>query len=268
MSRSPLNFALTFALSWFFGFQERPIYWYPVFLPLIWLSLRFGWLGAISSVFVFNLLAAWVAARLPDPSQRIDLQLFLIALSGTGIFLGAVVSERVRAERRHARQIAELAQAGRLISLGELAAGVVHEIGQSLSTLSIYAREGAKRLAAHGLSDSELKTAFGQFVDQTARMKNIVQGVQHLGRKADTRHELVDLNQSFRNVFRMLEIGAKNHNARMNLSLEDNLPRAFGNPVQIEQVILNLGRNGIQAMADIQPATRRNLQIRSFVDGD
>ena len=260
--------ALTIALSWITGFQGDTFHWYPAFLPMIWLSLRFGWLGAISSIFVLNLLAAWVAADLSDPSQRIDLQLFLIVLSVTGIFLGAIVSDRTRVERLNAERLAELAQADRLNSLGELAAGIVHEIGQPLSTLSIYAQEGAKRMEAHELSNSEIKTAFGQFVDQTDRMNRIVLGVQRLGRKVVTPRAAIDLNQSIRSVSRLLEIEAKKHDARIQLSLNDNVPKISCNPIQIEQVILNVGRNGIQAMAEIQPAANRILTIRSFVDGN
>lgn len=260
--------ALTIGFVWFFGFQGKAIYWYPAFLPLIWLSLRFSWLGAISSVFVLNLLTAWVAAHLADPGQRINLQLFLIALSGTGVLLGAVISERVRAEQQHIQQIGELAQADRLNSLGELAAGVVHEIRQPLSTISIYAQEGVKRAETQNLSESELRSAFGHIVAQTDRMKRIVQSVHRLSRRGGTQREVIDLNQSIQNAARMLEIEAKDLCIQIHLSLEDTPPKTFGDPVQIEQVILNIGRNGLQSMADIQSAAERVLEIRSLFEGD
>ncbi len=123
-------------------------------------------------------------------------------------------------------------------------------------------------MEAHELSNSEIKTAFGQFVDQTDRMNRIVRGVQRLGRKVVTPRAAIDLNQSIRSVSRLLEIEAKKHDARIQLSLKDNVPKISCNPIQIEQVILNVGRNGIQAMAEIQPAANRILTIRSFVDGD
>lgn len=263
-----VSIILIATLYWFITSPEEQTYWYLAFLPLVWLALRFGLSGAVVAVFGLNLLAGWIASQLDDPSQRIDLQLFLIALSLTGLFLGAIVSERVWSEARHSTAIAKLAQADRLNSLGALSAAVVHEIGQPVTTLESYAKEAARRIESGELTPSDFNRSLGHLVGETERLRQIVESVQRLGRKDRLQREAVDINEAVDNVLSMLKIEARNTGARLEVGLAPGQLTAKGDPIQLEQAILNLGRNAIQAMAGATGQEDPMLRIWTCTEGD
>jgi signal transduction histidine kinase len=205
-----------------------------------------GWgLGPFADIGIANSLLS------------LNAQLGLLVL--TGLVLTAMRGEREAAEARARRHLDELARAGRLSTLGELSAGLAHELNQPLCALASYAQASA-RLLKRGRQD-ELREALAQLeavahrAAETVRQMRAFAAGQPPDRRAVAPAELVQP------VIDLLQPELRRHRVELELSIPKHLPRARVAPVQIEQVLLNLLRNAIEALEG-----RRDAHIRLQVD--
>jgi len=176
-------------------------------------------------------------------------------------FVGIIrdISEQER-DRIEASQSKErLSHASRLSSMGELAAGIAHEMNQPLSAISSYA-QASKRLLHSATGDSEIKVvaALDKICDQAIRASEVINRLRTFVKKRVAQRETVDLNALIFETVNLAKLDARIIDHEVILKLcHHNKPQLIADPVQIQQVLLNLIRNGIDAMENIKGAPLR-----------
>ena len=161
----------------------------------------------------------------------------------------------------------ELAHVLRLHTIGEMAASLAHEINQPLCAITNYAQGGAHRLRAGTLEPEALLRAFEQIALEGLRAGQILRGIRGLVRRQDELESAVDVNALAGEAVRVLEPQARQHGVIVRLESGAGLPPVQANPTQIEQVMVNLVLNGVQAIADGE-AARREVVVATMRSGD
>lgn len=177
------------------------------------------------------------------------------------------ITERKRAEDEARRQRNELAQLGRVIIMGEMATSLAHELNQPLTVISGCAQVCLKRLRSDGSKPEELLESMEQVTEQAERANQIIRRVRSFIRKEEQERGKIDVNEAIRNVADLLHSDAREHGAGIELDLAAALPTVVADPFQIQQVILNLVHNGMEAMSEVCPASR-HLTIHTSASGD
>jgi len=210
-----------------------------------------------------------VLARRKDGSLLpVELAVSEVRLPGRRLFAGSLrdISDRKRAEEQARVRLDELAHASRLTAMGEMAAGIAHEINQPLSAIVSFAGACLRILRSGQAEPAVLERALEQIVAQGERAGGIIRRMRDFVRKRPTERVPVDVNATVREVLALLEHLVRRHRIRIRLELDERLPEVTGDPVQIEQVTLNLVRNAIEAMAEADSGGGE-LAIRTSADG-
>ncbi len=176
------------------------------------------------------------------------------------------IEERRRAEERAQQHQAELAHVARLSTVGEMVAELAHELNQPLSAISSYA-QACKRLFCSDAPDrvEELSAALNQVSEQTDRAAEIVRRLRRFVAKAKPAQIDLDINAVIRDMADLMGIDVRKTDAEMVVELTEPLPSVAGDRLQIEQVLVNLMRNGLEALRESDRAPCR-LIVRTAVD--
>src|SRR5262245_12751754 len=169
--------------------------------------------------------------------------------------LQAQGARRQRAEDQLRARREELAHAQRVATLGELSASLAHEIIQPLTAIAANA-QAARRMLATPAAGDDLKETLGDIAGDAERAGSIVRRLRAMARKQPGEHQPVDINATVTGVTTILRPDITKANISLQLRLADDLPRVSGDPVQLQQVVLNLLLNACQAMADVVDAPR------------
>jgi len=173
-------------------------------------------------------------------------------------------SEQVRAEDEARAHRERLAHVGRLSTVGEMASGLAHEINQPLTAIATYAR-ACQRLVAAGGAD-QVPDALAQIAAQAERAGEIIRRLRGFVRRREDRMASIDLNEELRAVLRLAEVDARAHRTSIILSVEPALPRVNADGIQIQQVVLNLVRNAVEAMEGV-PQPERVVEVETRCSG-
>jgi C4-dicarboxylate-specific signal transduction histidine kinase len=154
--------------------------------------------------------------------------------------------------RRAAQEIrllqAQLAHVARCNTMGELASSLAHELNQPLGAIVLYC-DTCLRMTRAGVKDpNDLGAALEQVSDAARHASAIIRHLRAFLRKGDGQRTEVDLNTLIREVVKLLEMETRDCGGTIHLNLVPDLPRVIADPIQIEQVLVNLARNGIEAM--------------------
>lgn len=218
-----------------------------------------------------------VACRKDGVRFPIDLSVGEFSSQGERGFVGILrdISERKTQERR-LRENAEtlqrmygevedlrsrLAHAARIGTLGEMVSGIAHEVNQPLTAIATYANACRRLLQSGAASTGELVEALEKIGAQAERAGQVIRGLRSLVRKRDSVREQLDVNQLIGEVARLLEFELRDSGWRLQLELDPALPAVLCDGVQLQQVVLNLARNGIEAMGE--RASGDFLEIRT-----
>jgi PAS domain S-box-containing protein len=184
-------------------------------------------------------------------------------LSATIERLHREIAEREQAQRalrelqeRSERHQAELAHAGRLNMMGEMAATLAHELNQPLHSITNYARACLMRLAKKPQPDETLAAALEDIGSEANRAAQIIRRVRGFVQKREQHSSLVSLNGLVEEVAQLNRGELEQRRARLELLLCAGMPPVNVDPIQIEQVLMNLVRNGLEAMGDTPPEQR------------
>ena len=170
------------------------------------------------------------------------------------------MAERKRAEGEALRHRNELAQVGSVIIMGEMATTLAHQLNQPLTVISGCAQVCLDKLRSDGGKPEDMLDAVEQLAEQAGRATDIVRRIRGFIRKEERDRVEIDINEVIRNLADLLRADAREHDAEVTLDLVDDLPLVVADPIHIQQVILNLAHNGIEAMSN-NPPDQRHLTI-------
>ena len=177
------------------------------------------------------------------------------------------ITERKRAEEQARQLQADLAHMSRLSTLGEMATGLAHELGQPLTVIANYANGSIRRLHSGNLSQDELKDMLERISAQARRGGSIIRGLESLVRKGEAKRVSIDINESILEIVDLTEVDAKRHKATTHLELKANLPAVLADPTQVQQVILNLVQNACEACEQV-PVSQRVVTVHTAWAGE
>ncbi|MFT5656913.1 MAG: two-component system sensor kinase FixL [Gammaproteobacteria bacterium] len=158
------------------------------------------------------------------------------------------LTEQRAAEKEAREQRDMLAHLERLNTLGEMATGIAHEINQPLTAISMYAQAGLKFLQQPKHSSDRLQEALEKLSIQAHRAGAVIERMQEMTKQQESHREVTNCQRLVEEVVKLAEVEAQIRNFIIVLKHEKNLPDIICDPVQIQQVMLNLLRNGMQSM--------------------
>jgi signal transduction histidine kinase len=235
---------------------------YLLFLPAIWIAVRHGLEGA-TLVVVFTqagLIAGILFEGYGTPAM-VSFQLLMLVVAVTTQLLGAVVGERRRIEARLKEQQGVLAHAMRLTEAGEMVSALAHELNQPLTAAISYGRAARKALAGgDGPAPMDL---LEKSIAQAERADQVMRGLRSFLRKGDTRQTLVDVPEVIGEMRELAFAETRRRDVRLRIDLTGHLPKVRANRLQLQQVLLNLVRNGIEAAGTVPGGREVAIEIRS-----
>jgi two-component system, LuxR family, sensor kinase FixL len=194
-----------------------------------------------------------------------------IMLQGRRRFTGIIrdLSEQQATREALAEQREKLAHVGRLSTMGEMTASIAHEINQPLTAISMYAQSSLKLIQRGNPDLEKLAVALDKLNTQSLRAGAIIERIQRFARAQDSQREVLEINELLKELVKLAEGDARLHDVGITFDLEDDLRPVYCDPIQIQQVALNLIRNAIDAMKAIDCCHGNALSItsRSLPDG-
>ncbi|CAB3749090.1 AAA family ATPase [Paraburkholderia humisilvae] len=173
---------------------------------------------------------------------------------GVGFVLDLTERKQAEAKARESEQRyrevqAELAHANRATTMGQLTASIAHEIKQPIAATAANAAAAIHWLGAQPPNLAEAMQALQRIVNDAMRAGDIISRIRDLIKKAPPRKDTVDVNEAVREVIELTRAEASKHNVSVKAVLAGGLPSISGDRVQLQQVILNLIVNAIEAMS-------------------
>jgi PAS domain S-box-containing protein len=178
-------------------------------------------------------------------------------------YIGTVmdVTERKRAEDDLRQAQADLAHVNRVTTMGELTASLAHEVNQPIAAAVTNANTCLRWLAADTPNLEEARAAVARIVKDGTRAAEIIKRIRLLFKKGILQREFVDINDVIREMIVLLRGEAMRYSISIRTELAAGLPQVLGDRVQLQQVLMNLMINGIEAMKDVDGT--RELGIKS-----
>ena len=178
-----------------------------------------------------------------------------------------VIALRTRAERSRAEHAlreaqAELAHVTRVMTMGELAASIAHEINQPLAAVVTNANACLRWLTGPTPNLDEAQAAVARIARDGNRASDVIGRIRALVKKSATEQAHLDINEVIQEVLGLIQTEIRKNEVVLRMKLAPDLPRILGDRVQLQQVILNLMMNGIEAMSAVTDRSR-DLLIRS-----
>jgi two-component system sensor kinase FixL len=189
-----------------------------------------------------------------------ELQVGEFTFAGGRYFTGFVrdLTERQDAERRIQDLQAELLHASRLSVMGQMASTMAHELNQPLTAVTNYLEAGRQLLSTSGADHERISEMMEKAIAQAQRAGDVIRRLRGFVSKSETERRTQNLNQLVEEALALALVGARQRGVRASLELDHTLPPVFVDHVQIQQVVLNLVRNAIEAMEQVE---RRELTI-------
>jgi len=175
--------------------------------------------------------------------------------------------EAKQAEERLLALQAELVHATRVTTLGELSASIAHEVGQPLSAIVTSGEACLRWLGRRTPQPEEVRACVELMIAEGRRASEIILGIRSLTSRAAPQKTQLELNDVVNEVVLLVQREVLNHRISLRLKVASALPPVLGDRVQLQQVLINLVINGIQAMADGRDDARE-LLIESRLDHD
>jgi two-component system, LuxR family, sensor kinase FixL len=231
---------------------------YLLFLPIIWIAVRTG-IEGVSAGIVMTQVGLIIAMQL-SPHSDVDVtsfQVLMLVLSLTGLTAGMLVSERRRTELELRHHQNALAQVARLSSMGELAAAIAHEINQPLTATGIYTRLVRDSLRKLPEESAVVIDAADKAVAQVDRAAEVVKRLRKLVRFERSELVAASAERIVEDAVGLFQPDLERAGLVARMDVARNLPLVIADTLQIQQVLLNLLRNSVDAMEFRSAGTRK-----------
>ncbi|HLK81979.1 MAG TPA: MASE1 domain-containing protein [Xanthobacteraceae bacterium] len=224
---------------------------YVLFVPIVWMAVRTGIEGVSLGVLATQLGFILGFHAFPDQiAEMPKIQALMLVLALTGLFAGALVTERRRTEavlRLHQESLARFARLG---SVGELAAAVAHELNQPLMAAGTYTRLVAEAIGAGNASTGRVAETAKKAAAQVERAAAVVRRLRALVRLDRNNRVACPVDRLVRETIDLCRPDLDRLGVEVHQSIPAGLPAVMVDVLQIEQALLNLVRNSIDAIGD------------------
>jgi two-component system sensor kinase FixL len=211
---------------------------------------------------------AVVGERKDSSTFPMELSVGEVQSGGQRFFTGFVrdLSERQFAETRLQELQSELAHISRLTAMGEMASTLAHELNQPLTAIANYLK-GSRRLLEDASDEraGQVRDAMDKAADQALRAGQIIRRLRDFVSRGESERRVESLAKMVEEASALALVGAKEHGVKVRFELQPQVDLVLADRVQIQQVLLNLMRNSVEAMAG---ADRRELQVSSKAIAD
>jgi two-component system, LuxR family, sensor kinase FixL len=243
------------ALWLIFSFERANEYhfFYLLFLPVSWIAMRTGFVGAAAGVCVVHLLLlafiSW-GGYPATASTFMGYQLLVLALAFTGLLLGAVVDERRRSDELLREQHAEVVRMTRHATAGAMGVSLAHQISQPLSNVAMYLHVGRQLLADKPAEPAPIAASLEKATGQLRQAKDILERLRDFVSRGTLRPAPTDLGALARKVVALAEDDARAHGVSVRLEAA-SVPPVTVDALQLEQSLINVINNAIDAAAEV-----------------
>ncbi len=173
------------------------------------------------------------------------------------------VSLRKQREQQDKAHLDELAHVTRLGLMGEMASGIAHEVNQPLCAISSYTQVSLNLINTENPDLVKLNEILYKTQQQALRAGQIIHRMREFVKSQSKHRSTADINTLIHDAVGLCSAGLKHNDIKLTLGLENNLPTVFVDHIQIEQVIINLIRNSVDALQNLPAKQQRLLSIRS-----
>jgi len=176
--------------------------------------------------------------------------------------LGQDVTEIRQREALDKMHMLESARVARINTMGEMVAELAHELNQPLAAIAIYSDAASRMLGKETTSIQDMQKALNEIRLQSMRAGDVISRLREFVSKRELQFETYQINRLVEEVMKLIAVEARWHRVEVLLELDDDIPKINVDRILIEQVVLNLARNAIEAMETIEPE-KRQLIIRT-----
>ena len=200
-------------------------------------------------------------------NASVDQTNLALAVAGITFLILAFASfasllERKRAEEALQKAQAELAHVTRVMTLGELTASISHEVNQPIAAIATNGEVCLRLLALETPRPEDMRAALARIVRDALRASEVIQRIRALAKRSEPQMVSLDINDVIREAVLLVQREVLSHGVSLRTELASVLPPLLGDRVQLQQVIINLLMNGVDAMAPITDRPRE-IVIRS-----
>jgi two-component system sensor kinase FixL len=242
-------------------------FFYPLFVPMIWIAVRWGASGALLAALTIQvgIIIAMRGAAFGAP--LIDLQILMLTLTLTGLLLGAVVAERAQARSEAQERERQLARAMRFAVAGELASALTHELNQPITALVSYLQASQIMSEPPASADKRLSDTLSKATNEAIRASQVLRRLRDFYQGGGSGKGPARLSVCCASVAELLEPRLRSNGIRLQTALPQDLPLVRAERSQVEVALHNLVSNAIDALGSA-PAGTRDVRLRAEHDGD
>ncbi len=236
-------------------------HFYLLFLPLIWIAVRFGMNGAIAATAIVQVgVVLGIHAKSGSLVPVVELQALMAALTLTGLYLGVMVDQRQRAEEN-------LRQTLRLVAAGEMAGAIAHEVNQPLTAVSNYGRS-AQVLLQRELPGSPVGEIVRKMLAEADRAAEVVRRLRDFFRAGTTRLEQVDPPTLVAIMRRIAQAEIGDRPISFEIQESPALRPLLVDRLQVEVILRNLIANAVESLDGAErPDGRISMRLEAHDDG-
>lgn len=231
---------------------------YVLFLPIIWVALRYGLEGATLGLALAQIGLITGVTLVKDAGPEVTaLQMLMMVLSITGLSIGSVVSERRRIEhqlRLNQEAVARILLVG---SMGELASGIAHEVNQPLTAILNYNRVVKRHIESGSVDRATALEAVRKSIAQVERTSALIKSIRELIRLGRSEIGPASAQKIVRESLDLLEHAVQRAEVAVDVDVAKDLPPVLADVLQMEQALMNLVLNSIEAFEQRGPGERR-----------
>ncbi len=175
------------------------------------------------------------------------------------------ITKRKKSEQLEREHQAQLAHALRLSTIGEMSSGLAHELNQPLCAIVSQARGSLRMIKSGQWDNDEIVDAIEEVGTQAERAGKIIRRIQKMVRKQEPHRSSINIENVIRETISFVEAEARLGGITIRVEPAENIPMSLADPIEIQQVLLNLLRNSFEAMGDIHDG-KREITIRISMD--
>ncbi|RYX88365.1 MAG: PAS domain-containing sensor histidine kinase, partial [Comamonadaceae bacterium] len=173
------------------------------------------------------------------------------------------ITPRRQAEEMSAAQAERAQSASRLITMGEMASSVAHELNQPLTAINNYCNGMVSRIKGKQINEEDLLKALEKTAHQAQRAGQIIQRIRSFVKRSEPNRTLSDVAEMVSEAVELAEIELRRRNVRLSHYVAARLPKVMVDPILIEQVLVNLMKNAAESIDHAQrPTARRSVELR------